>query len=240
MSEKIYSDFELSLIQDREEILEKLKKLFKTEAIEAHVFGSLARGSQDAYSDIDIWFTFKDDDIKEILKNRLKYYNSVGEVLQICEPPQNAPIGGVHSSIIYKTEAGYVMVDCYLCPKSTSFITTEGKKIFGENLLLGALEYNPNKVQVSESYRIDFFTIFIIVALKKLLRHEDTPFKQLFEEYGYLGERYGLSVETIEDRDHDFNSLKGLIEKVMKVVNEKQRNMLGEILNFIKKIEDSI
>jgi len=231
------STFELSLIQDREKVLEKLKKLFEKEAIEAHIFGSLARGTEDAYSDIDIWFTFEDDDIEEILNNRLEYYNSVGEVLQVCEPPQNAPINGVHSSIIYKTESGYVMVDFYLCPNSTSFITTESQKLFGINLPLGTLEYNYKKVNVSESYRIDFFIIFIIVALKKLLRKENTPFNQLFEEYNYLSERYEIPVEIIENREYNFNSLKDLTNKVKKVANEKQQKMLLEILGFIKKVE---
>lgn len=49
------------LVSTREEILKKLGNLFIDSAIEAHVFGSVARGDADFYSDIDIWFTFKDE-----------------------------------------------------------------------------------------------------------------------------------------------------------------------------------
>ena len=62
------SKFESLLISSREVILEKIQKLFQKMAIEGHIFGSLARGNSDAYSDIDIWFTFPDEDIEKVLR----------------------------------------------------------------------------------------------------------------------------------------------------------------------------
>lgn len=227
----------LELIAERDEILEKVKNLFNDSAIEAHISGSIARGNSDAFSDIDIWFTFKDEDIEEILANRYGYYSKIGDILNICEPPQNAPINGVHTSIIYKTKAGYVTVDYMLCPESSAYITNDSKKIFGIGLSIGALEYNPLKVQVSESYRIDFLIIFVTVAVKKLLRGDENPLTQLFNEYKFLGERYNILVEPLNNKEQTFDSLKELIKKVEVVANEKQQKALDEISTFIGKVE---
>lgn len=230
-------ELKLGLIADRNEILEKVKNLFNNSAIEAHIFGSIARGNSDAFSDIDIWFTFKDEDIEEILANRYEYYAQIGEILNICEPPQNAPINGVHTSVIYKTKAGYVTVDYMLCPESSAHITNESKKIFGIELPIKVLEYNPQKAQVNESYRIDFLIIFITVAVKKLLRGEENPLTQLFNQYKFLEERYNVSVEPLNNKEQTFGSLKDLIKKVEVVANEKQRKALDEIGTFIVKVE---
>lgn len=232
-SEKLKSE----LIADRNRILEKVKNLFNNSAIEAHISGSIARGNSDAFSDIDIWFTFKDEDIEEILANRYEYYAKIEEILNICEPPQNAPINGVHTSVIYKTNAGYVTVDYLLCPESSSYITNDSKKIFGIELPIKVLEYNPQKVQVKESYRIDFLIIFITVAVKKLLRGDEGPLAQLFNEYKFLEERYNISAEPLTNEEQTFNSLKELIKKVTIVANEKQRKALDEIGTFIGKVE---
>lgn len=232
-----FSELKIQLISDRGEILEKVKNLFIESAIEAHISGSLARGDADAFSDIDIWFTFKDKNIEEILANRYEYYAKIGEIINLCEPPQNAPVNGVHTSVVYKTEAGYVTVDYLLCPESSAFITNDSKKIFGIDLPIKIFEYNPKKVPVKESYRFDFLIVLITVALKKLLRNEDSPFSQLFDEYKFLEERYNISVEPLINKEQTFSSLKELIKKVAVVTNEKQRKALDNIVAFIGKVE---
>lgn len=237
MKEKNYSNIELLLISDRNEIFEKIKKVFSDKAIESHLFGSLARGEDDPYSDIDIWFTFKNEDIKKILSGRLKLYSQVGEIINICEPPQNAPINGVHTSIVYKTKGGYVMVDFYLCPLSTSHKTLESKKIFGIDLPIREMEFNTKKVKVTESYRIDFLIIFIVVAVKNLIRHKENFLERLYDEYSYLEDRYGLKTEPLLSKQNNFESLKELINKVKKISNKKQQNALYIVEDFIEKVK---
>lgn len=131
----------------REKILNDTINVFRDKAIEAHMFGSVGRGDSDELSDIDIWFTCKDSDIKDVLAKRMELYSEIGEIVHLCEPPQNAPIDGVHSFVLYKTEVGLLQVDLYLCPQSTSFLTKDSKKIFGEiDLPRRELSLNPNRV----------------------------------------------------------------------------------------------
>ncbi|MEK7501432.1 MAG: nucleotidyltransferase domain-containing protein [Patescibacteria group bacterium] len=231
------SEFELLLISSRETILEKIQKLFQNKAVEGHIFGSLARGNSDAYSDIDIWFTFPDEDIEKVLAHRFEYYAEIGEVLHICEPPQNAPLQGVQTSVTYKTVGGYLTVDCSLCPLSTSHSYPEAHRLFGIELPVRTMEFNPQKVQVNESYRIDFLILFIFSAIKKLARNQSKPLKALFEQYQYFPDRYGIVIEPLLNNGQDFVSLKKIIEKINKVANEKQQKTLSMIGGFIDKIE---
>jgi predicted nucleotidyltransferase len=231
------SELKSKLISSREAILESFKKLFDGKAIEAHLFGSIARGDADAYSDIDIWFTFNDVDTEEVLKNRFDYYAQIGEILHICEPPQNAPIDGVQSSITYKTEAGYLTVDCSLCPLSTATITEEGKKLYGVDLPTGTMGYNPNKVQVPESYRIDFFTCFLLNAVKKLARHQENPLEAVFHQYENLHEKYSVPVEPLTTTEQSFDGLKQVIGQVWKVATKKQQEALSAVADFIEKVK---
>lgn len=99
------STFHSSLTDERERILKSIILFFQDKAIEAHIFGSTARGNADAYSDIDIWFTFKDENTAKALAKRFEYYSLIGEIIHVCEPPQNSPINGVHSCVIYRTES---------------------------------------------------------------------------------------------------------------------------------------
>ncbi len=225
------------LIKDRDIIFENVKNLFKESCIESHLIGSFSSGSTDAFSDIDIWFTFKDEDIYKIINDRHAIYSSVGEIISICEPPQNAPLGGVHSSVIYKTSSGYTVVDFYLCPLSTSHITKVSKKLHGVDLPKREMEFNQTKVPLPESYRLDFLIIFITVAIKSIIRNKKLPLSSLYKEYDNLSEKYEIKTLPLNNRDHNFESLKMLINKTSLISNEKQKLALSVISDFINKIQ---
>ncbi len=219
------------LISARNTVLEKLKNLFKEKAIELHLSGSIARGDSDPYSDIDIWFTFNDDEFEKIKENRLEYYNQAGEIIHICEPPQNAPINGVHSALIIKENDTLIMVDVILCPQSTSFITKESRKIFGIDLPFGETSYNPQKIKIDEDYRINFFICFVFNAIKKIKRGKESPFKDVIREYNNLKENYNINVLPLNNID-----LKEIIKNVGEVANEKQKVTLNIISEFAEVI----
>jgi predicted nucleotidyltransferase len=84
-------EFYRQLNNEREEILKKVIDIFSDGAVEAHIFGSIARGNPDAFSDIDIWFTYKDEDFEKVKSERIDNYKKIGNLLQAVEPPQNAP-----------------------------------------------------------------------------------------------------------------------------------------------------
>ncbi len=222
----------------RNKIVEKIKKVFESFALEGHLSGSLAKGNADNFSDVDVWLTFSDKNFPEILENRFEYYSQIGEIVHICEPPQNAPIDGVQSFVLYKTKIGLIPVDYYLCPQSTSITTTEGKNLFGDILLpIGEIKLNPQKKDVSDSYRIDFFISFIFNAIKKIIRKNKNALSTVFREYEYLSERYDIVIPPIANTENAFITLEKIIGNIKKIANEKQKKTLTEIQMFIMQIK---
>jgi predicted nucleotidyltransferase len=224
----------------RKKRIEQIQKIFKNDAIEGHIIGSNARGNSDDFSDVDIWFTFRDDDFSSVLEKRFDLYKEVGDIVHICEPHQNAPIDGKFSSVLYKTRVGLLMVDYYLCPQSSAFVTNESKKLFGDiELSLGELGLNPQKVTVDTEYRIDFFICFIFNSIKKLVRKNENPLESLFKEYSYLKEKYGIPVKELKNKEHTFDSLLQVSENIKEFANEKQKQAITEIETFAKLVGEN-
>ena len=230
--------FHKLLIHARDQASMAAQKAFKEKAIEAHIFGSVGRNDSDQYSDLDIWFTFKDEDIKNILAQRRESYSSIGNVIHVCEPPQNSPTNGVHSFVLYKTPAGLLQVDYYLCPQSTSFQTGESRKIFGDvELPQGKFGINPQKVSVDETYRIDFVIFIAFIAIKNLARKEKGALTNLFREYDYLSARYAIKTDVLLDRENTFVEFRKIIASIKKISNDHQKIALTEIDDFSQKVE---
>jgi predicted nucleotidyltransferase len=235
---KTYSDFESNLVLKREELSQKIIDTFRDLAIECHLFGSTARGDSDSYSDIDIWFTFEDKNIQTVIEKRLEYFSKIGKIVLIQEAPQNSPIGGKYSCVLFKIEDYIIHVDFYFCPLSTSFITKDSKKIFSDiDLPKGEIGLNPQKVLVDKNYRIDFFIAFVFGGIKKLVRNDEKPLNYVLREYSYLRDRYDIKVEPLIETKHSFETLKIIISNIMKVSNEKQRLSLVKISDFLKQVE---
>ncbi len=236
-----YPDFPLHIYlpRIRKKRLEIIKHFFKNIALEGHLFGSLSNQNSDNFSDIDVWLTFKDEEIKDVLEKRLEYYKEIGQVIHVCEPPQNSPINGIQSFVLYKTKVGLLPVDYYLCPQSTSFITKESKKLFGDiDLPVSEIKgFNPQKIPVSETYRMDFFICFIFNSIKKLARRNKDALDSLFREYEYLKDKYKIPVKNLETKNHSFEQLFKIIENVEEFATDNQMNALNEIKTFAENIE---
>lgn len=230
------SEKETNLVLIRERLLKKLEGLFENKAVEVHVFGSVARGDADAYSDIDIWFTFNDSDYKDVYKNRFEYYNQIGNIIHYCEAPQNAPIDGVHTALLVEENGDVVVVDIYLCPLSTAYITDDGKKLFGLDLPKGTIGYNPNKIKVNENYRIDFFIGFIFNSIKKLARKNDNPLEAVLYEYQNKFIDSNITITPLVSKEQNLDTLESIIENVHEIANDKQKKTLAIIRDFARRI----
>lgn len=232
----IKSEIETNLVLTRQSLLEKLENLFKNKAVEAHVFGSVARGDADAYSDIDIWFTFSNSDYEDVYKNRFGYYSQIGNIIHYCEAPQNAPIDGVHTALLVEENGNIVVVDVYLCPLSTAYITDDGKKLFGLDLPKGTIGYNPNKIKVDENYRIDFFIGFIFNSIKKLTRKNDNPLEAVLYEYQNKFIDSNIAITPLVSKEQNLDTLELIIENVHEIANDKQKKILVIIRDFARRI----
>lgn len=235
MDTPVKSELEINLIAEREDLLNKLETLFKDTAIEAHLTGSVARQQADAYSDIDIWFTFRDEDFDEIYKKRFEYFKKLGDIIHFCEAPQNAPLNGVYSALLVRPQSGVILVvDICLCPLSTAYTVEEGKKLFGIELPFGVFGYNPKKVVVDKDYRIDFIICFIFNTIKKLARHEQNPLDGLLRQYEFLYKNYDIAVEELDNGEQSISTLEKVIENIQNVANEKQKETLVIICDFAR------
>ena len=231
---KRLSKFHAGLISARENTLGKIKKTFENIAIEAHVVGSVARRDSDAYSDLDVWITCKNEDWEKCSENRYEYYSQIGKIIHVCEPPQNAPDNGIFSTVYFKKNDNIIIVDFYLCPESTSFITDESKTIFGNiTLPLGKLGLNPQKKSVPETYRIDFFICFIFNTIKKIVRRDIDSFDGVLHQYENLHDKYNISVPPLRIQNKNFDELKMIIENIKPFSTKKQVDVLQEIESFI-------
>jgi hypothetical protein len=220
--------------------LQRIKKAFQDTAIEGQYFGSMGRGTPDLYSDIDIWLTFKDENMEAVLEKRFEYYAQAGDIIHICEAPQNSPIGGMYSFVLYKTAAGLLAVDYYLCPQSASFTTKDNRKLFGELALpIGEIEFNPHKRVVSETYRIDFLITIAFGAIKKLYRQEENALALLTAEYKNLRESYGIEVQPLHSTDNSPAAFAEIIENVRKVSTGQQQRVLDEISRYFQALSFS-
>jgi predicted nucleotidyltransferase len=217
-------------------ILTKIQEVFSGVAIEAHIFGSVARGDADQYSDLDVWLTFKDEDIKSIIVKRFDYYSQIAEIIHINEAPQNAPIGGIQSFVFYKIGDELLRVDYSLCPQSNSFQTKDSKKLFGTELPVGELSFNPQKMVVDSNYRIDFVISFVFNSIKHLARKKQNPLQDLLREYDNLKDRYGINIKPLFSREESVETLRQIIKNLDEVSNERQKITLSEINTFAFRI----
>ena len=231
------AEFYDSLNLSRNQVLEGITEIFEPLAIEGHVVGSVARGTPDPYSDLDIWITIEDSEWNNFKDNRMKYFSQIGEIIHINEAPQNAPINGIYSAVFIKMNDNILVVDFYLCPKASAFITSESKNLFGfADLPPGELSLNPQTVSVPETYRIDFFICFIFGTIKKIVRKKEKPLELVLQQYDFLNSKYRIPIKKLENVSDTFEFLKEIINNAMEVSTPKQKEVLSQIDIFIDKV----
>lgn len=67
------AEFKKIRVEGREELLKGILEVFKHfKPIKVHQFGSGKIGYKDEFSDLDLWFTFTNNQIKTVVKNQNK------------------------------------------------------------------------------------------------------------------------------------------------------------------------
>ncbi|MEK7478040.1 MAG: nucleotidyltransferase domain-containing protein [Patescibacteria group bacterium] len=234
------TNLEPQFISARGNILRKIVTEFQNKALEGHIFGSEARGEADAYSDLDVWFTFSNERIAEVLEKRREYFSAIGEIIHICEAPQNSPSNGKYSFVLYQTDVGLLQVDYDLCPKSTSFITKDSKRLCGDlELPAGEIGLNPQKVIVDSTYRLDFLILIIFTGIKGLARKKESALDYVFKEYDLLN-KYSIPIEPIKSRNVTFQVLRQIMTNVFNISNGRQKAALSKIEAFSNQVESNL
>lgn len=208
----------------------------KNGAVHAFIFGSIARGTNDALSDVDIWMTFEDNDIKEAIEKRFEAYSTFGEIVLWHEMQNNFPLNGIQTAIIYKIEDELVRVDFYLCPLSSSRVLPDSKILFGnikveEGNIIPETKSTPRGL----SDRVTFFLCMCFNGIKKVVRNDPAFIDFLLSEF----KKYEKEIPQLSDvpREATFGTIRKSLEILDTVSNQEQKRAIVEIGKFMTKVE---
>ncbi len=223
----------------REELLKNISDHFNDTAIEAHIFGSLAQGTDDALSDIDIWITFEDTDIEKAIKNRKEAYSKFGSIILLHEGQNNFPLNGIQSSVIYEIDNELITVDYYLCPFSSSRVI-QGSKILFEKKPIQIGEIIPETKRTTRdiSDRVTFLIGMCFIAIKKTVRGNKEFIDFLVVEFK-KNEKDFPSFSTIP-KEYNFETMRKMLITLNKVSNDEQGFAIEKIKLFLSRVEDLI
>ncbi len=228
------------------EFVEKMKSIckktvtniaeyFKPVAVETHIFGSMARGDNDALSDIDIWITFDNDKIKEAIENRMASYEQFGEIVLLHEMQHNFPLDGIQTAILYKIDDELVRVDFYLCPLSSSRVVPDSKILFQEKVVEhGAIIPETKRTPRDMSDRITFFISMAFNSIKKVVRKDQKFIDFVISEI----EKYEKDIPELSHvpKEASFEMVEKLLSALESVSNDEQKNAIKEINVFLAKV----
>lgn len=234
-------EFKKQKIAGREELFQKIMETFKSlNPVAIHQFGSGRYGYQDEFSDFDLWITFSDDKIGEIVQNREELFSKVAPILVKSDAPQNAPIGGSYTLVLYETDYGIFHVDYYLAPKSGSNIREDAKHLHGDNSLprgewvldreitgkwtpehvydqILVMSYIMNKAIVRGGWNI---------AMAKYLR-------ELYKDYQEIANQ---SLPPLPG-SNDFEFIKELYKNILSFGNALQQKAVKKLENYSELVE---
>ena len=109
-------------VSEREALLERATVLLRddTRIIAASLHGSVGRGTQDEWSDIDLWIVVADEQMEVVREERSVFVSALGAPLLTVEAPQNAPPGGAYLLAMYPGAYGPQILDCTWQPQSSA------------------------------------------------------------------------------------------------------------------------
>jgi hypothetical protein len=168
--------------QDQEQSRERLRRaavavLASEGALAVHQLGSLARGTGDELSDLDLWATFRDHDLASVVARRTAAYARVAPIVMVHEAPRNRPVGGSYSLVIYETPTGLCQVDYYLAARSASPVPPEGVLWSGVELPRGEWNLDLNASgEDTPVERVAFLACMTFILAKGVRRGAEPAF----------------------------------------------------------------
>lgn len=238
-------EFKQKRIEGRKQLLEKIIETFKSmNPVAIHQFGSGTKGFKDEFSDIDIWITFKDSKIKDVLNKLNKIFRDIAPILIRHHSKSWSPVGGSANSVIHDTEFGPFVVDYYISKLSETLIKKDSKVLFGDNSLKRGdwrLNKEVNK-DIPDSHTlkkdIDLLLDLIFVGIKGIVRKwEGDDFVNILRTvHKNFRKRYD---EKIKRRriSLSFKSDYRLLSDLYRIANKGQRRAISKIRRYTKQVE---
>lgn len=238
-------EFKKNRIEGREKLLGKILEVFKEyQPVSIHQFGSGATDYKDEFSDLDLWITFKDSEIKTILKNQTKIFKSISPVLLKHRSESWSPIGGSASLIIHDTEFGIFQVDYYISKLSETVIKKDAKVLHGSDLLeRGEWKLNKDRKKNTKEYHtfkkdVNLLIISLFINIKGIIRGwGDIDFENNIKlVYKRLQDSYGKKLNQRRIK-LSFKFVYSLLEDLYPLANKRQKMAIFKIRNYAEQVE---
>src|SRR3989344_8779070 len=129
-------EFRRRRIEGRKKLLENIINAFKSlHPVAIHQFGSSVNGFKDEFSDIDIWITFKDDEVENVVKKLNTIFKNISPIVVRHYSKSWSPVGGSANSVIHETKNGLFIVDYYISKYSETVIKKDSIVLYGDDIL---------------------------------------------------------------------------------------------------------
>lgn len=234
-------EFKKRRIKGRERLLQKILEVFKElTPVAIHQFGSGAYGYKDEFSDLDIWITFEDNKIEQVVRDQKRIFKSMAPILIQHKSKKNSPIGGSATLVIYNIEQELFQVDYYLSKLSETVIKDDAKILFGDDTLIRG-EWRLDK-EASErkslQKRITFLVVMAFISIKGVIREWKSPeFENTIETaYKKVGELSKSNLKPLPQK-LSFELIYSLLDNLAPLTNREQKKALETIDSFTKTVQ---
>lgn len=183
------------------------KALFGDERITAAwLTGSLARGDEDEFSDVDLCAVISNQRLG-IIENWLPFVSTFGEPANVHEARRNAPKGGTMISTLYMNG---ITIDWMLIPLSVAARPHDSLLIFekeGIPIQAEASKLTPEEEQAQLNDRLTFFWMIAAVAAKTLLRNHSGRFHEFLNTLFWTAEKIKELKSNQANTQHKYTGL---------------------------------
>ena len=171
-SPQVYKDLRIALLKTVTAYLENDGRINA-----AWVTGSISRGEDDHFSDIDLTLILNpsSEQDQELLsdaslgeEHRQQFISQFGEIANMHTTRNNVPVGGLMANTLYSNG---LMVDYSLVPDENACRPADSLLLFERApIILGESELNFQESELKLESRIKFFFLMASVAIKYCLR----------------------------------------------------------------------
>ena len=119
-------------LRERAALLRRVEQVIRRDCRvrAAWIMGSVARGEDDALSDLDLFIVVADDAIAEFIDNRRVHAAEPARPLLLMDNLANAPAGGAYLLALYEGKAGPQNIDWFWQAESMTCRQDDGKILF--------------------------------------------------------------------------------------------------------------
>lgn len=234
-------EFKQKRIEGRKQLLEKIIDTFKSmHPYAIHQFGSGPTGFKDEFSDIDIWITFKDSEIENVLPKLNEIFKRITPVLVRHYSKTWSPIEGSANQVIHDTNLGLFIVDYYISKLSETSMPENSALLYGDDTVQrGEWVINKNVKDLHTLKRdINHLLNTIFFSVKEIVRKLDSP--DFVNNLKIVHQKFRRRHKNKIRRRKITLSFKfdyKLLSDLYPISNQKQKKAIERIKDYLTEVE---